>query len=63
MGYIMAVWRVIKGKRWSVHCWADPREVDPASSGASCLLLVHHLGPHRYTPDTEIGVRIGCDVS
>ena len=56
MGYIMAVWRVIKGKRWNVHCWADPREIDPLSDGGSCLLLYRHLGPHRYIPDSEISV-------
>ena len=57
MGYLLAFTRWIQGMNPWLHCWHDPREDDFLAAGASCLLLFHHWGPHRYVPDRDITVK------
>ena len=56
MGYLKAFLRWVTGGNWTVHCWHDPREEDLMADGASCLLLLDHLGPHHHIPDGDISV-------
>lgn len=37
-----------------LHCWEDSRDAE--GNGSTCMLLAGHVGPHKFTPDTEIGV-------
>lgn len=54
-----------------LHCWKDEREwLDENGKGDSeewlrtfesngtCMLRAGHVGPHRFTPDSEIGIRL-----
>jgi hypothetical protein len=51
-----AVTMTLQTKR-VVHCWEDgPRTEDDC--GTTCMLLNGHSGPHKWTRDDQIGIKV-----